>query len=126
MELLGEAAILPGQSGLPDLSPRESHTGAERIICGFEWVCADALRVARCESGYGPDGRPDYYAEPWENPGHRGAFQLSYVHAPKFAAHGWTWETDGLILERNVAIAFTIWQEQGWRPWACAAVIQYE
>jgi len=85
----------------------------ERLICALDWPCAGALAVARCESG------PDYYAAPWENPGHRGAFQLGSVHAWRFTAHGWNWEMDGLVLERNVAVAYEIWVEQGWRPWSC-------
>lgn len=103
-----DVSILPARP--PE---RVASTDAERVICSVPWPCGDALRVASCESGY------DYYAAPWENPTHRGAFQLSYVHAPKFSVRGWSWDTDGLILERNVAIAFEIWSAQGWQPWAC-------
>lgn len=95
-------------------APTLPGTDVERVICAWVWSCAAALAVARCESG------DDFYAEPWENPNHRGAFQISYVHAPKFAAHGWDWNTDGLVLERNVTIAFEIWSLQGFGPWSCA------
>lgn len=95
-------------------TPVVPQTDIERLICAHPWPCGEALAVARCESG------PDYYADPWENPGHRGAYQLSYVHAWRFAARGWDWETDGVIVERNAAIAYEIFSEQGWRPWACS------
>ena len=74
-----------------------------------------ALKVAYCESGN------DLYAAPEENPGHRGIFQLGEVHAPRFSRHGWDWDTDGLIPERNIAVAYEIQQEQGWWPWRFSA-----
>lgn len=42
------------------------------------------------------------------------------VHAWRFTARGWSFYDDSLVLEWNVAVAFDLWSEQGWRPWACA------
>ena len=79
-------------------------------ICpGRAWPCAEAEAVARCESG------DDLHAEPWENWWHRGPFQISYVHAPRYAVRGWDWAT--ATDEQHIAIAHEIWQEQSWEPW---------
>lgn len=73
---------------------------------------ATACRVAACESNFVPTA-----ANPRSNA--RGLFQLmmSY-HAPRFYARGWTYD-DWADPEKNTAIAFELWSEQGWRPWAC-------
>ena len=83
----------------------------EALICSYSWPCEEALAVAYCESG------SDLYAAPEENPGHRGIFQLGEVHAWRFERRGWDWGVDGLVLERNIAIAYELWLEQGWSPW---------
>ena len=106
----------------PDVAPVEEvliepaipFTEIEAAICAvFGTYCRDALAVAACESG------PDYWAEPADNPNHRGAFQISYVHAGRFADKGWDWGTDGLDILKNATIAFEIWSVQGWKPWSC-------
>jgi hypothetical protein len=94
---------------------RDGSDTSDIILFTFGSEGARALKVATCESG------GDLYAAPTENPGHRGVFQLGKVHAPRFAQHGWDWDTDGLIPERNIAIAHEIWQEQGWWPWRFSA-----
>lgn len=83
----------------------------EALICSVSWPCAEALAVAWCESRFDP------LAE--SAGGHRGLFQLSSVHAEKFARRGWTW-ADAFDAERNVAIAYEIWLDSSWSPWACA------
>lgn len=42
------------------------------------------------------------------------------VHAWRFAARGWSFYDDALVPERNIAIAYDIWSDSGWRPWSCA------
>lgn len=85
----------------------EPLTEVESIICGvFEGYCADALAVARCESG------PDYYA-----PGavyHTGTFQLAFrYHAAKFTDRGWDMYASGDDVYQNSAIAFEIFARRG-------------
>lgn len=88
-------------------------TDIEAAICSAGWssagLCDKALRVARCESG------PDYYSEAGTY--HVGTFQIAYVHAWRFLAHGWDIYDDGLDPARNSVIAFEIWSESGWGPW---------
>ena len=109
-----DPADAPEPLGVEAAPVQPALTDAEAVICSVPWPCATALRIARCESG------ADYWADPADNPSHRGAFQLSYVHAERFTAHGWDWNTDGLVLERNVAIAYEVYKDSGWRPWSCA------
>ena len=86
--------------------------GAEAVICAQDWPCQQALSVARCESG------PDYIAG-FNRSWHGGTFQIASLHAWRFTKRGWDFWTDALVLERNVAIAYEIWAQQGWRPWSC-------
>ena len=84
----------------------------ERLICAYDWACETALAVARCESG------PDYIAG-FNGSGHGGTFQLAALHAWRFAERGWDFWTDALIPERNIAVAYSLYSEQGWAPWSC-------
>jgi len=86
--------------------------GSEAVICSQAWPCTEALTVARCESG------PDYTAG-FNRSWHGGTFQISSLHAWRFAQRGWDFWTDALVLERNISIAFELWSQQGWRPWSC-------
>ena len=72
------------------------------------------MRIAECESG------DDLHAEPWENPNHRGPFQVSYVHAWRYARNGWDWNT--ATDEQHVMIAHELFLEQGWWPWRFSAM----
>ena len=89
--------------------PTPVRTGLEGLICSYSWGCDTSLRVARCESG------ADLHAESWENWYHRGPFQVSYIHAWRYAARGWDWATASD--EQHIAIAYEIQQEQSWTPW---------
>ena len=85
-------------------------SGVEALIrATFGEHGEEALKVGRCESG------DDLHAESWENPNHRGPFQVSYVHAWRYAARGWDWDT--ATDAQHVMIALEIQQEQGWWPW---------
>ena len=79
----------------------------------FGPAAGEALRIAMCESG------PDLHAEPSENWYHRGPFQISYVHAGRYAARGWVWETASDA--QHVEIAHELYLEQGWAPWRFSA-----
>ncbi len=73
--------------------------------------------MAACESGRGTAGRLDGN---WATSGvSYGLFQL----APAY--HDWPDFWDGeppnwARAEYNVRLAFELWSEQGWVPWACA------
>jgi len=94
---------------VPDTEPRT----VEALIRSYDWDDDIALRIAGCESG------DDLHAEPWENWYHRGPFQVSYVHAWRYAARGWDWDTASD--EQHIAIAYEIWLEQSWWPWRFSA-----
>lgn len=89
-------------------------SGRGAVICAvFSSFCGDALAVAECESGYAPDGTPDY--SDTSNPYHVGPFQLSYrYHADKFAAHGWDMYTEGDDAYKNSTIALEIFTARGY------------
>lgn len=69
-----------------------------------------AVRVARCESGLRPGAV--------SSGGHAGLFQLARVHAGRAARLGYAW-SQMLEAYPNTRVAFDLWREQGWRPWAC-------
>jgi hypothetical protein len=79
--------------------------GVEGVICSYSWPCGEALAVARCESGLDPDA---------VNGQHAGLFQIALDwHAAKFAGR------DPFDAQANTDVAFAIWSDQGWSPWAC-------
>src|SRR3990172_6983656 len=87
--------------------------GIEAIICSYVWPCGEALAVAACESGHGTDGRLD---GAWAVGGSSyGVFQINAIHAYRWPDFWEAW----MIAERNVAWAYELWAEQGWRPWSC-------
>jgi hypothetical protein len=79
----------------------------EALICTYSWPCEQALRVAQCESRW--------QAGALSPGGHIGLFQLAPMHARRIGA------TPSALFdpEINVAVAFHLWSESGWRPWAC-------
>lgn len=76
------------------------------LICAAPWPCEEALRVSWCESRWDPLAY---------RTGNYGLFQVNQVH----------WARVGGDLEQlydpevNVRVAYEIWREQGWTPWAC-------
>lgn len=91
----------------PEPTPAPELTEVEATICGvFVGYCADALAVARCESG------PDYYAPAAYY--HVGTFQLAFrYHADKFALHGWDIWASGDDIYQNSVVAFEIFAGRG-------------
>lgn len=87
--------------------------GIEALICAMPWPCHEAIAVAACESGRDMSGRLDGN---WATNGnHYGVFQISYLHAPKWADFYDAW----MDPVRNVQYAYEIWAQQGWQPWSC-------
>ena len=103
----------------PTPEPPAAPVDIRAIICSAPWPCADALLVV-----YGPT--PPNERAPFGCPngesggnrlavsrgGHRGLFQLYDGHAWRFERRGWTWD-DAFDPERNVAIAYELWLDQG-------------
>jgi hypothetical protein len=70
-----------------------------------------AIGVARCESHLNP-GAISRGGANW------GLFQINRAHRGRVAAMGYRWE-DLLDARVNALVAKSIFDEQGWRPWAC-------
>lgn len=95
------------------------------LAAQYPWPVEDALRVIygpTPPNEYAPNGCPNGESggdAGAESPGgHRGLFQLASLHAWRFEAHGWTWD-DAFVAERNMEIAYEIWQDSAWIPWSC-------
>ena len=84
----------------------ETRSEIEALICSFDWPCAQALRVARCESTLNPRA----YSR-----GNYGLMQINAVHSRRVGGN-----LEALYdPETNLRVAFQIWSEQGWSPWGC-------
>jgi hypothetical protein len=70
-----------------------------------------AIGVARCESRLNPGSIS-------RNGGNWGLFQINTAHRQRVARMGYRWE-DLLDARVNALVAKSIFDEQGWRPWAC-------
>jgi hypothetical protein len=70
-----------------------------------------AIGVARCESHLHP-GSISRNGANW------GLFQINTAHRQRVARMGYRWE-DLLDARVNALVAKSIFDEQGWRPWAC-------
>ena len=70
-----------------------------------------AIGVARCESRLNP-------AAISRGGGNWGLFQINKIHAQRVARMGYAWE-DLLDARVNSLVAKSIFDEQGWGPWAC-------
>jgi hypothetical protein len=71
----------------------------------------EAIGVARCESHLHP-GSISRNGANW------GLFQINSAHRQRVARMGYRWE-DLLDPRVNAVVAKSIFDEQGWRPWAC-------
>jgi len=82
----------------------------------YAWDMSDVSAVASCESGglgnaISPDGQN------W------GLMQLNVVHKARAARLGFTWE-QMLDARANLLVAYDLWLDQGWTPWACRYVLE--
>lgn len=92
--------------GLALLTQVQSQRPYEDLVCSYAWPCDQAMRVMLCESRGNPLAN---------GAGNRGLFQINSVHARRVGG-----DLEALFdPEVNVAVAFQIWSEQGWRPWGC-------
>lgn len=109
-----DATPVPAPAARPGARPVAAPAGGvAAVVCAYPWPCADALGVvygnARCPNGES-GGNPLAY-----NAGNYGLYQINAVHAAR---------VDGDLsrlfdVETNVAVAYALWRDQGWAPWAC-------
>lgn len=94
----------------------------EAIICSYTaWSCADAIAVARCESGTDANGNLDGN---WASNGvSYGVYQLAPEYHPIWTDF-WDTNADGTPNWAdptwNIDHAFSLWSTSGWSPWSCA------
>jgi hypothetical protein len=72
----------------------------------YDWPVDEACSVSWCESRW----------QPWAfNAGNYGYFQVNAVHGARV-----DWNLDALFdPATNVRVAYAIWRDGGWGPWAC-------
>jgi hypothetical protein len=76
------------------------------LLCEYTaWDCAKAYRVMLCESS----GNPRAYAD-----GNYGLMQINAVHGPRVGGNLAALYDP----EVNIAIAYQLYLERGWQPWA--------
>lgn len=92
-------------------APAPGGSAVEAIQAVFGEHAQEAVNVARCESGLNQ-------AAVSRGGGNWGLFQINKVHRGRVAAMGFAWE-DLLDPRVNSLVAKSIFDEQGWRPWAC-------
>lgn len=104
----------PAPVAHPAAAPAPPPTdGIEAIICALPWPCQQAINVAACESGRDMSGRLD---GAWATNGnHYGLFQISGIHASKWADFYDAWMDPA----KNAQWAYEIYVQQGWYPWSC-------
>lgn len=76
------------------------------LVSGYSWPVEEALAVMDCESRGQPSatGGANY-----------GLFQINAVHAGRVAG-----DLQALYdPATNIRVAYEIWSDQGWAPWAC-------
>ena len=108
--------VVPDPSPVPE--PVQPSSGSvENITCSYDWDCDTALRVFRCENGFDAYGywRPGVIG----GQGERGIAQIHPIHLERIHNLGYTWD-DMFNPTANLAVAYSLFQEQGWEPWACA------
>lgn len=96
-----------------ELAPAQTieRSDIEALICSYGWDCATALRVFWCESKHQPGA-----VSP--GGGNLGIAQVNTVHRARWQAMGYS-QADMLHAGPNLAVAHSIWAEQGWQPWSC-------
>lgn len=109
---LASTPTSPAEPYAPDSYPDGVPAEIVEVVCAYPWPCQEALTVAWCESRFRPDavGRL----------GERGLLQIHPVHMDRIRSLGYTWD-DIFQVRLNVEVAYAIWKERGWRPWANCA-----
>ena len=110
-EPIVEPAPEPIVEPAPEPEPAPSGSVEEAIYTFFPDVYDQAIHVASCESGMNPGAISG-------GGGNWGLFQINTVHRNRVAAMGYSWDQllDPYV---NSHVARSIYDESGWRPWAC-------
>jgi hypothetical protein len=124
VEVPPAAVETPTTTVAPPVAPKVQQIAAVRAVItpapgSVEEVIASvfgphaqsAIGVARCESRLNP-GAISRNGANW------GLFQINKAHRGRVAAMGYQWE-DLLDARVNALVAKSIFDEQGWGPWAC-------
>ena len=82
----------------------------------YGWDGPNVWAVAACESS----GRPDAVSPDGQN---WGLMQLGVIHKARAERLGFTWE-QMLQPRPNLLVAYDLWLDQGWAPWACRYVLE--
>lgn len=79
------------------------------VVCAYPWDCATAMRIVDCETGgtFNPRAVGDDHERGW--------FQIRFNHWGKPGCN----PVHLFDPAYNTACAYSIWTEQGWRPWSC-------
>lgn len=110
----------------PTVIPRPVATVVERALPPVQQVSSLTSILARY---FGSEASYAYQVVSCEtggtfNPhstgrlGERGLFQIHPIHIGLIRSLRYTWD-EMYQVEPNVHVAWVLWREQGWRPWAC-------
>lgn len=110
----------PSPSPQPQIAPKSAASDQSvpaRVAAAWPGNDREAIAVARCESG---NFRHDVVFGPTTGrAGELGVMQiLPRYHRHRWTSRGWT-DQDMFVPERNVRVAWGIWQESGWGAWTC-------
>ena len=104
--------IEPLPEVIPVLEPKPQKLAINTIIGQYDWNQEIAYKIMFCESS----GNPKVY-NPEQHKGCKGSlglFQIACVHS-KYVNE----LSDFYDVETNVAVAYKIYQLEGWKPWGC-------
>jgi hypothetical protein len=110
------SALLAGAAVVTLAACDPAATPQGQIETIFGPAAGQAVAVARCESGLNP-------AAVSPGGGNHGLFQINSVHKASFTAvtgQPWAAVRDA---HWNVVFAKWLYDQQGWRPWACSRVL---
>jgi len=94
----------------PDIDEVRNSPSCPDDIAAYPWPIEEACRVSFCESTWQSDAvSPDG--------SNLGYFQINAVHSWRVGGPGNLYRL--LDPATNVSVAYDIWREQGWGPWAC-------
>ena len=110
-----EAALNRGASNPATYEAAPSRAAIAELICSpaYDWPCKEALRVSYCESRWDSGA----YSS-----GNYGIFQINAIHRGRLqSVSGGEGDDLARLFDPhiNTQVAYSIWREQGWRPWAC-------
>jgi hypothetical protein len=116
MQVRGHMEAAPADEGVHGVElrpervlPRADVPGVAQwrgAVSAYGWPVEEALRVMSCESGGQPTatGGANY-----------GLFQINAVHSARVGGNLQALYDPAT----NIRVAYDIWADQGWAPWAC-------